>query len=147
MKKLTARFLTILTLLMLALLTACNNQTETHNHDQQTLSPDMAQFGNQLTLDFQASPSKVEVGQAIQLKVEIHRQNEPATDATVKFEVWEKNSKEKHQLLDAKHDGQGVYSTSQSFSEEGEYLVVVHVTAPGVHQMVDGKFQVGQEQK
>ncbi len=146
MNKLTSRLITILALLTIVLLTACNNQTETNNQ-QQPLSPDMLQFGNSLTLDFQATPATVEAGEPVQLKVNIKRQNEPATDATVQFEVWEKSSKEKHQILDAKHDGQGVYSTSQSFSQEGEYLVVVHVTAPGVHQMVDGKFQVGQGQK
>ncbi|RAL23210.1 FixH family protein [Thermoflavimicrobium daqui] len=145
MYQLTRKFLLITLILIILAITACQQQanlTSDHQKHNQT-SHTSKQGAQQLAIQFKANPSKVDVGKSIQLSSTVKRGDKPATDATVKFEVWEKNSKEKHQMLDAKHDGKGTYHVNQTYSKAGEYLVVVHVTAPQVHQMISGQFQVG----
>ncbi|SFJ36863.1 FixH family protein [Thermoflavimicrobium dichotomicum] len=131
-------------LISLLWLTACQQQSD-HQHHQNTDKTDKPQSTASLSIEFQAKPTPVEIGQPIQLSTTVKRGNQPATDATVKLEVWEKNSKDPHQMLETKQVEKGTYATSQTFKQAGEYLVVVHATAPQVHQMISGKFQVGKE--
>jgi hypothetical protein len=113
------------------------------------LKPETKEQQNQptparLDITFQSSPDHPGKNQPVELSSVITSENKPFPDANVEFEVW-KQGKE-HQTFKATHQADGTYTAVQKFPEDGEYHVVVHVTAPGIHQMTSGSFTVGSVQ-
>lgn len=53
----------------------------------------------------------------------------------VVFEVWAEGDKENSRMIDSTNNGDGTYEAEITFSEEGEYVVQVHVTARNQHNM------------
>jgi YtkA-like len=129
----------ILLLISINWLTGCSSAENkpSHQHAKQPAIP------QSLTIQFQTNPAQVEPNQSLQLISNVKRGNQPATDAKVEFEVWTKGQKS-HQRLTAKHAGNGKYVASSNYKQTGRYSVMVHVNAPGVHQMISGQFQVGE---
>ncbi|TCS94243.1 FixH family protein [Hazenella coriacea] len=142
MKRISFSFKLFLGLFTLIFMTACNQGNTDHDHHQNT--PQIPGSQN-LTLGFQTVPAQPMPGQPIELQATVKEDNKPFTSARVELEVWKKGNK-KHDMLPAKHSEQGIYKATTTYQEEGEYLVIVHVTTPMVHQMIDSKFQVGQGQ-
>lgn len=60
----------------------------------------------------------------------------------VKFEVWKKGQEE-HEMIEAKHQGEGVYSIKKTFQNDGVYHVISHVTARDMHNMPKKEIVVG----
>nr|WP_232345571.1 FixH family protein [Paenactinomyces guangxiensis] len=122
------------------LLTACNqpaNQHQNHNGQQNTPAAET------LKLSFQTNPASPAVGKHVTLQATVKEGSQPVDDAKVEFEVWKQGEKD-HQKIDSKLDGKGTYTATTAFQDQGEYLVIVHVTTSKVHQMISGKFTVGQ---
>lgn len=70
--------------------------------------------------------------------------NEKVTDADeVKFEIW-KQGNEQHEMIKAKHKGNGKYAITKTFTEPGTYSIVAHVTARNMHNMPKTDVVVGQ---
>lgn len=143
MKHLSLSLKMLLGLFTLILMTACNQDNTGHENHQNTPQIPGSQ---KLTLSFQANPAQPDPGQSVELQATVIDGNQPVTDARVELEVWKKGNK-KHDMLPAKHSEKGIYKATATYQEEGEYLVIVHVTTPMVHQMIDSKFQVGQAQE
>lgn len=60
------------------------------------------------------------------------------------FEIW-KEGQEKHTKYIGKSQGKGIYSINNTFSEEGKYYIVAHVTARDMHNMPNKEITVGPE--
>ena len=55
-----------------------------------------------------------------------YTRKEKVTDADdVKFEIW-KDGDEKHEMLDGKHKGKGVYAVEKTFETDGVYHIISH---------------------
>ncbi|WP_409298573.1 FixH family protein [Peribacillus sp. SCS-26] len=91
-----------------------------HQHDSNTL------------LHFSPS-SEPKTGEAIKLSVHIENNNVALEDADVRFEVWLNNS-DKHEFVEAKPAGAGVYEANQIFKAAGDYNIKIHVEKEGIHE-------------
>jgi hypothetical protein len=49
------------------------------------------------------------------------------------------------EMIDAKHQGNGAYSTDYTFKEDGEYTITAHVTIKGDMKMFTKKVTVGKK--
>lgn len=78
------------------------------------------------------------------LKVEVTQGDEVVDDASeVMFEIWQ-DDKEKSEMIKAEHEGNGVYSITKQFEQDGIYHVQTHVTARDLHVMPTKQFVVGE---
>lgn len=91
------------------------------------------------------SPEKIELNKEITLKAVVTQGKDHVEDAQeVKFEVWDNgNSDDKHEFLEAKHKDKGVYTAKKTFSKDGIYSIVAHVTARDMHNMPKIEVPVG----
>ncbi|MFC7442706.1 FixH family protein [Laceyella putida] len=137
MKRQTAMFLVGL-LSVFGLLTACNlntDQAQHHQHHGQNPQP------TQLTITFKTNPTHPSKGESVKLISNITANKLPVGDAKVEFEVWKQGNK--HEMIPAKKEKDGVYQAARAFKEDGQHVVVVHVTTPATHQMINATFVVG----
>ncbi|MBM7703832.1 FixH family protein [Metabacillus iocasae] len=89
-------------------------------------------------------PEKVNLDEEVTFKATVTHGDEKVDDADdVQFEVWESEKKEESEMIDAKHEGEGVYSITKAFSEEGMYTIQSHVTARKSHNMPKMNVVVG----
>jgi pullulanase/glycogen debranching enzyme len=96
-----------------------------------------------LDVQLSATPDKAAVNEEITFKAEISYGTEKVTDADeVKFEIWRSHSNE-HEKIVVEHSADGVYKLKKSFSEEGTYYIISHVTARSMHNMPKVEFIVG----
>ncbi|WP_054949251.1 FixH family protein [Numidum massiliense] len=87
-------------------------------------------------------PEKVAKGKATTIKATVTQAEEKVTDADeVLFEVW-RDGEDKHDKIEGKHTGDGVYAIDKTFEEKGTYYVIAHVTARGMHNMPKQPFTV-----
>ncbi|AKP78572.1 hypothetical protein AS52_03611 [Priestia megaterium Q3] len=49
------------------------------------------------------------------------------------------------EMIDAKHEGNGAYSTDYTFKEDGDYTITAHVTIDGDMKMFTKKVTVGEK--
>lgn len=132
--------------LMLLLAVACspaepaaeqNQPATTHNHSHTSTS-------TQLDITFQSSPDHPGKNQPVELKSVITAEKKPFTNAQVEYEVWKQG--EKHEMVKASHQANGIYTAAKNFPQDGKFHVIVHVTAPGIHQMISGSVVIGQSE-
>lgn len=135
------RYIFFLSLALFVILSAGCGQLKPEETEQQ---PEQPQTPTQLNITFQSSPDQPDKNQPVELSSVITDENKPFTDANVEFEVWKQG--EEHQMIKASHQADGKYTAVQKFPEDGQYHVVVHVTAPGIHQMISGSFTIGEAQ-
>ncbi|RHW38110.1 hypothetical protein D1B31_15145 [Neobacillus notoginsengisoli] len=88
-------------------------------------------------------PDKIDPNVETEIKTHVTQDGENVEDANeVKFEVFKAGDKD-HEMLEAKHIGDGVYGVKKTFTEEGNYVVISHVTAREMHNMPKKEFVVG----
>ncbi|MCA0173231.1 FixH family protein [Bacillus sp. RAR_GA_16] len=98
-----------------------------------------------VTLD---TPEKVEKGEKVTFTATVTQGEEKVDDADeVMFEVWKEGSKEESEMIEASHDGDGVYSGEKQLDEAGKYFVQSHVTARDLHTMPKNEIMVGSEEE
>ncbi|MED3815842.1 FixH family protein [Priestia megaterium] len=51
------------------------------------------------------------------------------------------------EMIDAKHQDNGAYSTDYTFKEDGEYMITAHVTVDGDMKMFTKKVEVGKSKE
>jgi hypothetical protein len=122
----------------LVLLAACS--ANHGSHSRQTTHSNGPQTPRPLEITFAVSPQHLAPGGTVTLISEVKQDGKPL-DATVEFEVW--RSGDPHKRLKAVKQQTGVYAASESGLRSGNYSLIVHVTAPGIHQMTSGGFTVG----
>ncbi|GLB59749.1 FixH family protein [Cytobacillus sp. NCCP-133] len=89
-------------------------------------------------------PETLDTGKEASLAVTIKQGSEAVTDADeVKFEIWKEGKKEDSEMVEAKHDSEGIYTANYTFPEEGIYSIQSHVTARSQHTMPKVSVQVG----
>lgn len=89
-------------------------------------------------------PGKITLNQPNTLKVQVKQGKKTVDDAEdVEFEIWKSSSKEKSELLKAKHASGGLYEVNKTFKTNGIYFIQTHVTARGLHVMPKKQVVVG----
>ncbi|AMA73365.1 MULTISPECIES: FixH family protein [Aneurinibacillus] len=80
-------------------------------------------------------PESVKEKQPVKISARITQKQRPVNDAEdVKFEIGQENQ-EKKQMIAAKKTGDGVYSITYTFDKAGQYYIMYHVNAGGMHNM------------
>ncbi|WP_162595946.1 FixH family protein [Bacillus sp. CGMCC 1.16541] len=91
-----------------------------------------------------SGPENANVNEEVAFKAAITYGTDPVNDADeVQFEVWENSKKEDSEIIEAKHEGDGVYSITKAFETEGVYTVQSHVTAKSYHNMPKTNIVIG----
>lgn len=129
MKKYVVIFITI----VLASLTGC---ADAFNDDA----------GEPLFLEVELSvqPTEVQPGDPVKFEAKVTYGEETVTDADdVKFEFWRAHD-ENHEVVIVERAEDGVYQLEESFTEEGTYYVISHVTGRNMHNMPKEEFIVGE---
>jgi len=72
-------------------------------------------------------PESVQVGEETNLMVHLTMDDEPFTDADVRFEIWNDDISDKHEWLDAEESSDGEYTSDFTFEEPGVYTMQIHV--------------------
>lgn len=82
------------------------------------------------------TPSEVPVGETVELSAHVTQNKQNVEDAmAVEFEVWESGYRDKAVIIDAEHEGDGVYKAEFTFDHDGVYYMYAHTTARGLHVM------------
>jgi hypothetical protein len=90
-------------------------------------------------------PEKGEKGETVSLSTKVTQGEENVEDAgEVKYEIWKNGHKEESEMIEAKHDKEGVYKAEMTFEEDGMYTVQVHVTARDMHTMPKAEITIGE---
>jgi len=97
-----------------------------------------------LKVELTIQPEKIDSGQEVTFQATVSQGGEKVEDASeVKFEIGQDGSKGEPEMLEGSDEGNGLYTVKKSFEEAGQYYVVAHVTANGVHTMPRASFIVG----
>ncbi|WNF23469.1 FixH family protein [Mesobacillus jeotgali] len=128
MKKFLVLFITLF-----FMITGCSNSESGVNQEKE---PEL------LEVDLIA-PEDLLIGNEVVLAAEVTQGEEKVEDADeVKFEV-RKVGDEDSEMIDATHQGKGIFEIKKTFKEDGEYMVTAHVTARSMHNMPSEKITVG----
>lgn len=121
---------------LLIFLTSCTNGAK-----KEDVVPEM------LNVDLSVQPAKGEVNQSLVFEAKVTQGSEKVNDADeVTFEIWRSNDPN-HEKIAIKHPKNGVYRLEKSFSQEGTYYIISHVTARSMHNMPKKEFVVGNPSK
>ncbi|AWC33679.1 MULTISPECIES: FixH family protein [Bacillus cereus group] len=91
----------------------------------------------------QTNPKEVKPNEKTEVQALVTQGKEKVTDADdVKFEIW-KDGDEKHEMLNGKHKGKGVYAVEKTFPSDGVYHIIAHTNAREMHVMPEVKVAVG----
>jgi hypothetical protein len=114
----------------------CSNETDNTKQKEETPSLEFVEVSIQ-------TPEQINLNEEIQIKAIVTQGKDQVDDANeVKFELW-KVGQEEHEKIEAQNDGKGIYSIKKTFSENGNYAVIAHVTARSMHSMPKKEFTVG----
>ncbi len=132
------RLFTFFAFTLVLLLVACGNSDDNEGaNDKETETPEMLEV--ELEVETEVKP-----GETVPLKAIVTQGDEKVSDADeVEYEVWEENKKEDSEMIEAENEGDGVYTAEKTFDDEGVYVVQVHVTARGQHNMPKETITVG----
>ncbi|MGE6377524.1 FixH family protein [Peribacillus muralis] len=89
-----------------------------------------------------AIKGSLDQGKEVILETTVKQGNQLVNEADeVLFEV-RKSGQDKREMLDAKNTGSGKYQVMHTFTEQGKYIVVAHVTAKGLHVMPEKEIAI-----
>lgn len=128
----------IFSIMMVAVFSAaCGNNQE----EEETLKapPELHVLEVDLTIT-----EKAEIKEDVDMSTVVTYGDRKVDDADeVVYEVWEEGKKSESEMIDAKNDGDGVYTASTSFEKDGLYNIQVHVTAEQQHTMPIEQVTIG----
>lgn len=128
------KFTFVMGILLVMALAACGNDGES-NQD--------AELPELLEVELNLPEENLEVGSDLALEAYVSQGGEAVEDANeVKFEVLKKGDTES-EMLEAEHQGKGIYTVNKKFEAEGVYSVTAHVTARNMHNMPRKELVVG----
>ncbi|WHY84297.1 FixH family protein [Neobacillus novalis] len=126
MRKLLVVFISVLLLIVAV---SCSKQNDA--------LPEM------IKVDLSVKPGTGKVDQPISFEAKVSQGKEMVNDAeSVIFEIWRAKD-EKHEKIEIKQAKNGIYHLEKSFSQEGTYYIISHVTARDMHNMPKKEFVVG----
>lgn len=127
-------------ILFVGIVTGCSNEKDNTEKNEETPSLEFVEVSIQ-------TPEQINLNEEIQIQAIVTQGTDQVDDANeVKFELW-KVGQEKHEKIEAQNDGKGIYSIKKTFSENGQYAVIAHVTARSMHTMPQKEFTVGTPEK
>lgn len=78
------------------------------------------------------------------IKIKLMQEGKKVNDATnIQFEIWKKENHEDHEVIKAKHEGNGIYFAEKTFREDGLYYIKADVRARDLHVMPTKQVIVG----
>ncbi len=127
------QLLTIFILLMLTIVAACSQQKEKIVETPQILDVQLA-----------VNPVQGKMNEVITFEAKVMYGDKEVSDPDeVTFEIWRAHD-DKHEKIEPKNKGNGVFALEKSFSIEGTYYIYAHVTAENMHHMPKKEFVIGQ---
>ncbi|OUM90909.1 MAG: hypothetical protein BAA01_00315 [Bacillus thermozeamaize] len=121
------------------LLMACGNVHEPSEGEHKLGNP-----SEPVMVEFVTAADSLEPNKDVKLQVKVTQGGNAVSDADeVIFEIWKEGNKEGAEKIPAHHEGDGIYSIAYRFPESGNYEVIAHVTARGMHTMPQQTFHVG----
>lgn len=128
------KFTLLMGILLVMLLGACGNDEGSNQDDE---------IPALLEVELNLPAENLEVGAELNLEAYVSQGGEAVEDANeVKFEVLNKGDTES-EMLEAEHQGKGIYTANKKFDAEGIYSVTAHVTARNMHNMPKKELVVG----
>lgn len=121
-------------ILLLVMLSSCGSSNINSNSNGQS---------QMLNVELSVKPEPGKVGQPITFEARVTQGNDRVNDADdVQFEIWRAKDQQ-HEKIAIKHPKNGIYQLEKTFSQEGTYYIISHVTARGMHNMPKKEFIVG----
>jgi hypothetical protein len=125
-------------LLSAAILTGCNSVNDMEKDKASVEAPAL------IEVTIKTTPEKALPGDEVLIEASVTQSGEPVDNANeVSFEVWNSDDKE-HEMINAEHNGEGIYSIRKEFEKDGVYSIVAHVTAREQHTMPKMEYVVGE---
>jgi len=91
-------------------------------------------------------PQTINANKTVSIEVLVTQGNKKIKNAdAVQIQV-EKEGYINQEMIDAKHQGNGAYSTDYTFKDDGEYTITAHVTIKGDMKMFTKKVTVGKKE-
>jgi YtkA-like len=127
------QLLMLFILFILTSVAACSQQKEKIVEAPQILDVQLA-----------VNPVQGKMNEVITFEAKVMYGEKEVTDPDeVTFEVWRAHDN-KHEKIEPKNKGNGVFSLEKSFAMEGTYYIYAHVTAEKMHYMPKKEFVIGQ---
>ncbi|MCA0988698.1 FixH family protein [Guptibacillus algicola] len=124
-------------LCLFLVLAACGQNDNTDKEESGASEPQPLE----VSLD---TPETAEKGQELTFSATVTQGDEAVEDASeVMFEIWKEGDKDNSEMVEAEHEGEGVYSIKKTLEEDGTFVVQSHVTARDLHTMPKNKVTVG----
>jgi uncharacterized protein YcfL len=119
----------------LLLLVGCqSNNEENHSYHDTNVSA--------IEVHLTVNPENPALHEKVTFQAHVSQGGENVEDANeVTFEVW-MSGQDDHEMIEAKHEGDGLYVATKQLDEAGTYFVVSHVTARDMHTMPKKEFNV-----
>jgi hypothetical protein len=118
------------------IIAGCSSEKDNTQKNEETPSLEFVEVSIQ-------TPEQIKLNEEIEIQAIVTQGTDQVDDANeVKFELW-KVGQEEHEEIEAQNDGKGVYSIKKTFSENGQYTVIAHVTARSMHSMPKKEITVG----
>ncbi len=115
--------------LLLVVLTACSSDNQNSTNDAEKDIPEVLE----VQLDV---PETVKVNDTLKMKATVTQGNDQVADANeVQFEIWEQGKEDDSRMVEANNNKDGTYDGEIVIDNKGDYIVQVHVTARGMHNM------------
>jgi hypothetical protein len=112
-----------------------------HNHDAKT-----DEVPKEVKVEVKTNPKTIKPNEKTEIQAIVTQDGKKVDDADdVKFEIW-KDGDQKHEMIEAKHKGNGVYTIEKEFSTDGIYHIIAHTNARDMHVMPEVKVTVGNGQ-
>ncbi len=126
---------------MLMMVTAgCGSQEAEQKDEHKGHDSGMASEAIQVEIEIETSPAKV--NEEIVFEAIVTQGGEPVEDAKeVEFE-FEREGEEETEKVMVEHQENGIYRLEKSFTEEGLYTIITHVTARDMHSMPKETFEI-----
>jgi len=111
-----------------------NGGNDVNHDDHENSAASHGQLQEDLSLVWETVET-ASVNEEVRLVVQIDRKNAAWIEGDVRFEIW-KHGDELHEWLDGEEVAAGRYETVHSFSNEGDYHVMVHLEDEDIHEHV-----------
>lgn len=128
MKKL---FVFLMAVLCFGMVVSCSDKKE-----------DADQLPQMVEVDLSIKPDPGKINQPITFEAKVTQGNDKVNDAEVIFEIWRAKD-DKHEKVEIKHTEKGIYRLEKTFTREGTYYIISHVTARDMHNMPKKEFTIG----
>lgn len=127
--KFMRKILWITGLTLLILLSACSSENQNKKDAEENEVPEILEV--QLEV-----PEGIKAKETLKMSATVTQGDDSVADADeVKYEIWENGKKDESIMVEANNNKDGTYDAETVIDKEGEYIVQVHVTARGMHNM------------